>query len=288
MKDGKNRAIYIIGKDGKFIKTFGKAGEGPGELKHHMQIYLAGDKFVAADIDRLHYFKKDGDYINSVKNFFFGHRPEFFLNEDEFITFPLGLRDMPEGKGKITLFNIKSGNEKHITEFSVFKGGSSSSDSGSTSILKIGLTPIMTLGYADGRIIYGMSNSYILNIMDINGKTQNVFSVKRKKEKISDEDKKKIFKDEKNIPENMLKQIIKTTPDESTYFYRIEVHNRLIYVFTPDVKNQNHPSFIDIFSPKGIYLYTAKLEFEKDLNPVFSPFHNLVIKKNNFYLLFEN
>ena len=83
--DDKNLTYYIFDPQGKLMGSFGKRGEGPGEIKRIEQapIFLAGDKIVVQDTDRLHYFSWDGKFIKSVINRR-ARRPIFFLNEDEF------------------------------------------------------------------------------------------------------------------------------------------------------------------------------------------------------------
>lgn len=66
--DDKNLRFYIFSADGKFKGAFGSRGEGPGEVRNMLQsrLYSAGNKIVARDNGRLHYFEADGKYIESV------------------------------------------------------------------------------------------------------------------------------------------------------------------------------------------------------------------------------
>ena len=58
----------------------------------------------------------------------------------------------------------------------------------------------------------------------------------------------------------MIKQLMKTMPDQCTYFNRIWVDDTgLIHVFIPDMANDQVQE-IDIFSSQGEYLYRAKLK----------------------------
>ena len=77
-------------------------------------------------------------------------------------------------------------------------------------------------------------------------------------------------------------------PDEATYFNRIDIVNRLIYVFVPYVKSATPQQEIDIFSLDGKYLYRGVIRVGSDLNIVFSDFKNLIIKNNHLYVVVED
>lgn len=288
LMDGTVGIFYIFSKDGKFLKKFGPRGEGPGEVKHYMRFYLTKDGIVVADVDRLHFFTKDGEYLKSQENFFFANRPEFFLNNDEFITFPLGPMEIQEKEdtGKIRIYNLKTQQDTIITEFKVFTKAAE----GGTSILKIGLTPLMNVGFNAGEnyLCYGMSDSYNLKIVDLKGKELSSISQKRAKIKVTSEIKEKMFANDMKGENPSIKQdIMKKTPNESTYFFRIEAINGLIYVFIPDVTDLVFPNKIDIFSKDGKYLYNASIDVKKDGVPLFSPNHNFAIKNDHLYIVLE-
>jgi hypothetical protein len=67
---------------------------------------------------------------------------------------------------------------------------------------------------------------------------------------------------------------------EATYFNRVDIVDRLIYVFVPYVKTVTPQQEIDIFSLDGKYLYRGFIRVGSDLNIVFSAFKNLIIKNN--------
>lgn len=65
--DGKERDIKVFSPDGKFQKTFGKSGEGPGEFKFPNRIYFTKrNEIIVIDIRRLSIFKPNGDYLRGI------------------------------------------------------------------------------------------------------------------------------------------------------------------------------------------------------------------------------
>jgi hypothetical protein len=106
------------------------------------------------------------------------------------------------------------------------------------------------MAYAEGRLYWGVSNSYMINVSGLDGKKLGAFEVKRKKTKVSDSFKKKYFADD-NIPPDMLKQLVESLPNEISCFHRIDVLEGFVYVYVP----------------------------------IFSPLHNLKIKGENLYVV---
>ena len=90
------------------------------------------------------------------------------------------------------------------------------------------------------------------------------------------------------FPKHVIDQLYKSVPDEATYFNRIDIVNRLIYVFVSYVKTVTPQQEIDIFSLDGKYLYRGFIRFGSDLNIVFSDFKNLIIKNNHLYVVVED
>ena len=138
----------------------------------------------------------------------------------------------------------------------------------------------MTIGYAEGRLYWGMSDRYKIHVTDLKGREITSFSVDRNKTRVSRKDKEDYF-NKGNIPPDMLRQIVDGLPDDVTYFHRIDVHDGLIHVFVPEIDLENkslRTRQIDIFSPEGRYLYKARLDYGRNRTHLSSPLGNMVIQ----------
>jgi hypothetical protein len=282
ISDPENRTNYIFNNTGEFLKAFGKRGQGPGEVRLQRDLFVVDNRIYVVDTGMIHFFTKNGDYIESKRNQSYRFRPVIFLNKEEFIACPFGIFEAPEGLGKVSQVNLNTREEKVITEFRIFEGGTAKSGNLVGSFIMVGLTPLMTVGYGNNRIYYGMSDSYVIHISNMNGHVLDSFSLKRKRRRISDEVKRMSFEEFGRISRHTREQFIKTTPNDCTFFCRIEVHSELIYVFVPDIPRQNKQR-IDIFSPEGKYLYSSVIELEQGLNLIHSQLDNPVIKDGYLY-----
>jgi hypothetical protein len=262
--DEMNRGNYIFDPDGRFVRSFGKKGQGPGEIQDQKSFFLVGQTVVAVDTAKLHYFSKDGEYLGSESNYYYRRRPALFIDEHRFIAAPIGIFEAFEGKGKILVIDLESGRETLIHDFLIFSGGTAQVGKLVGSLIVEGLTPLMTIGQSEGRIFYGMSDSYTIHIADLSGKRLGTFSLERKKRKVSPEEKALRFEDYPQMSSQARRQVMETTPDEVTSFTRIESHRGLIYVFEPEVNRRNFQA-IDIFSPEGRYLYRSKVTVDEGL-----------------------
>jgi hypothetical protein len=282
--DRKNKRYYIYDNNGKFIKGFGKKGEGPGEIKwiRQARFFLKNNKVLIADVDKINYFSKKGNFINAIKNNYMQKRPVLFLDENTFISAPLLQLDIGKKGSKIVKYNLKTKKIREITEFPVFKGGVARKEGNVIALAIGGLTPMMIIGYHNNMLYYGMNNSYTIHISNMEGKKIDTFSLDRKAQAITDADIRNKFKDTRT-PGDMLDMIVKSMPRKLTYFSRIEVHNNLIYVFRSYLKRKNQQQ-IDIFSLKGDYLYRAFIKVDKGLIIDANPF----IKDSHLYLVLED
>ncbi|UCH98263.1 MAG: 6-bladed beta-propeller [Candidatus Aminicenantes bacterium] len=285
--DKKNMRYYIFDKDGQFTGAFGRKGEGPGEIRRIIQapMFLVDNKIIIQDSGRLHYFNSQGKFIKSVLNSNVRYLPSFFLNENEFITAPRNLLAVNEDKGKIRRINLKTGQQKVISEFLIFEGGTVQTGNNQFGVVHVALTPMMIIGYHNNRLYFGKNDFYKISITDMDGKVINAFSLKRERRQITDEVKKeRLFREAKGrAPKEVLEQLAKRMPNDLTYFSRIEVHNGFIYVFL-SYYNQENKQQIDIFSAGGNYLYRAYIKAQRADDIIL----NSIIKEEELYLALEN
>jgi 6-bladed beta-propeller len=287
LSDEANRRDYIFGPDGNFIRSFAARGEGPGEVRRHGRFFFVDDKVIIPDMGRIHYFTKEGEYLRTVNK---DCEPHAFIDENRLIDAPLSAVFLPDGKGRITLCDLQSGKDTVISEFSAFEGGVARSSGMVMDVIVPVFSPLMTMGYSENRLYWGMSDRYMIHVTDLEGRDITSFSVDRKKTRVSKGDKWNYFKKD-NMPADMLKQLVDSLPDEVTNFHRIEVHNKLIFVFVPDIDLENKTlriRQIDIFSPEGRYLYKAHLKFGKNRVHLSSPLQNIAIKSDFLYAVLQD
>jgi hypothetical protein len=281
--DGMNRVNYIFDRDGRFVKSFGRKGQGPGEIQDQKSLFLVGQTVVVVDTAKIHYFSKDGEYLKSDNNYYYRRRPALFVDERRFIAAPMGIFEAFEGKGKIVVIDLESGRETLIHDFLIFSGGTARVGKMVGSLIVEGLTPLMTIGHFNNRIYYGMSDSYTIQIADMEGKKVGKFSVQRDKRKVSPDEKAQRFEDYPQMSRQGRRQIMETTPDEVTSFTRIESHQGLIYVFAPEVNRRNFQA-IDIFSPEGRYLYRSKITVDEGLTMMPQQSANPLLTDTHLYV----
>jgi hypothetical protein len=283
--DTENGVNYILDPQGNHVKRFAGSGQGPGEVIGQGRTFLVGDKVIIAGMNGFHYYTRDGDYLRTVRPVGSSLPPHLFLNEDELIAAPLTGIHTPKGNGRILLQNLKQKSEKVLAKFSSFRGGVGQSGENVFDIIVVGLSPHLTIGKAYNRIYWGMSDSYLIHIADLEGNQIDSFSVNRKPIKISKRSKREYFK-RPGLPSDALNQIVDSFPGSLTHFHRIESHNGLLFVFVPELDlevSRGRIRQIDIFSPEGEYLYRAKIELGKGLKPIFSPLENLIFQGGFMY-----
>jgi len=271
--DSKNFKIYIFNKEGEFISSFGRKGEGPGEIRNFRsgeQLFVVDNTIIYADRGRIHYFSLDGTYKKTciVPTQL---KPRTFVSEDAFISAPAYVTDHSNKSAKIKLYNIKDQTENTITEYRPFEKAEDTKESGgqrvTIGIVISNVTPLMFVKYRSDNVFYGMSDSYKINIVDLKGKKRGGFSVENRKQKdVSKKFKEELTKELGDIPQDMAKNILNGLPDKASFFQNIVIDRKgLIYVFVSD-PDKTSLQAIDIFSPEGKYLYSSEFKVKEGLS----------------------
>lgn len=250
--DYKHRAHFIINSDGTFKAEFGKKGEGPGEVRFPWRYYALQDRFIIYDRPKLHYFLADGTYVKSLP---IGGRfdaPELFINENEYISYK------EQGAGGIfSHVFLSQGRQKLIRKILPAKGDlSESSQGGTITIIIPGLSPMLAASFdtKNRRLYYGLSDTYAINVCDMDGNIIEGFTLQRKKTKFTKSMINRLSGGERRMFRNQYKKITGKFP-YLTYFQKIQVEGGLLLVFVIYFGDAWEEQQIDIFSPGGKYLY---------------------------------
>lgn len=86
--------------NGKFIKSFGKKGEGPGEFKHSPKLVGYKEHLIANSSGKVIFFTLNGRFLREIK--VQGHNAQYLPVKNNFI----GRRNSPQKKGGKFIQNI--------------------------------------------------------------------------------------------------------------------------------------------------------------------------------------
>jgi hypothetical protein len=269
--DSKNYKIFIYSPKGKFISSFGKKGEGPGEIRNFSmgdQLFVVNQRVIIVDRARISYFTLDGTFKKSIV---YSNRlkPREFVSDDVFISAPV----IPEAKGgktaNIRWYDVNNQKEKIIAQYKAFKEASASDRSANRTVTIVavfgGVTPMMMVKYRDNQVYYGMSDSYTINRVNLKDHKKISFSIEeREPMKITSAIKKEMTIGMGDIPQDILKRIMDGLPQKASYFEDLAIDDRgFIYVFLANPTGRRNQD-IDIFSPQGKYLYSSRLRTEEN------------------------
>ncbi|MBL7084321.1 MAG: 6-bladed beta-propeller [Candidatus Aminicenantes bacterium] len=273
--DSRNHRLQVFDKNGNYLRTIGKKGQGPGEFNVPTHLQLddeTGNIFVTDRSRTIVIFEKEGKYIDKDIHLA-EYLDDFYLDSDRCIwgKFSLPGMDIYRFIKKVTHTGKV---EKTFTEIPYYVNRIKLSSS------KVGASGSMggyffTHGYEDDLFIskidnhtfvYGHSKKYELVAVDKSGNT--LFIIRK------DESRKELTKNEKDriknrIKGNIMKQghfvpeISIKFPDYMPYFFSIIPDNKgRIYVRKNPVSresNINHE--YDVFNKEGLYLYKTNLNY---------------------------
>ena len=288
--DRKSFKFFVFSPEGKYLYSFGKRGEGPGEYKTAFTFFLVGKYITIPDMGKIHFFTKDGKFVKSFTITSYTMRPRAFIDGNRFIIIQSG--DEEKRKfDRLEIFDINTKERTTITEIIAEKSLTAVS-SGGGMVLKLSdpnTTPMIIPVLDNNELYFGKNDKYLIKKMDLKGKEKLSFSIQgRERKKISTEVKKKridrIRINNAKVPQEMADQLIKNMPDQCTYFGSIVIDEKgLIYVYVTDISNETGQE-LDIFSPQGKYMYHSNLQLPEGLKKHSS----LYIKGDYMYVFAED
>jgi hypothetical protein len=278
--DPKHFKIFIFDAEGKFITSFGKKGEGPGEFRYLPRYFLINDQLLFYQIrpKKVVIFKKDGTYVDSILTPWIP-RDTFILNfltPDKFLGVVTKTQNKETKGHQFTIFNLKTKEQTVIKEELVSVTGEGRAAGMSFNFKPEGLGISLVSYFKKDRIFYGVNNEYRIKVVDLKGALLQDIVLKREKTKISDKEKEELLPESfrKGLPPEIVKAMLITLPNSITFFNRIWVNDSgFIYIF-PYNKNKNKSIILDIFSPQGHYIYRSKIKAKNGDTIKLFHFHN--------------
>ena len=243
--DSKEVCVKVFDSNGKHVRTFGKRGQGPGEIQLPTRMYLvAGKEILIYDVgnSRLSYFSLDGKCLREIST-----GKHFFS------------RAIPDSKGNIITQLLIPG-DKLVYEVKKF-------DSNLNPIMTIGsieeeripsvlnmVTPTFNVRVMkNDNIVWGYPTNYEIYIVSPEGKTLRKIVKDYKPVKITEKDKEKLIKDsfgDQGIPPGYKLEFPK---NYYPYYFFIYGDDGRIYVRTYEKDKEGNFKY-DVFDPEGRYI----------------------------------
>jgi len=261
--DSGNHRVQVFDRNGKYLRTIGRKGEGPGEIKMAFKMSMGPDgKLYLLDIGnfRITIFNRDGEYVGDFKpkkgfpnDISVDDQGEVFLSSD--------MRDKA-GKGIINISRYDQKGEALLSygnfkkrEFQWITIGSKS---GVPTLLAIptGYEPetVWTID-PKGNLYVGYGDKYEISFYSREGKLKRRFGRKWTPMKIAREEKRAVLDGLENVPSQVKKQII--FPDFKPAFDDMIVDEEgNLWVSIPSKEGYTY----DIFNRKGMYINQVHLD----------------------------
>jgi len=270
--DSGNHRVQKFDKDGNYLQTIGRKGQGPGEFMRPINILLdAQGNIYVLELRKLNLFDSKGNYIKSfvLPTFIMGFTagPEGniighgFISSEKAQNFGVMILD---SEGKII---------KNIAEFpgmrTVSRGNSAFSFTHSYRP-QLSFSPVEKKG-----AVYGYGSEYKLIVADFSGETSLIIEkdepaqsiTRREKDKIIDDTLERTADDEHGRwPRDVVEEGA-DFPDHRPLFNGIATDDtgRIYVRKQKSVLDESEEDEMDIFSTDGYYLYTTRLTLSRGL-----------------------
>lgn len=263
--DGKLNKVHVFDPEGKYLYSYAKRGEGPGEIKDAFALFFVDNFVIIPDINKIHYFSINGKYIKSIP------APAMFvpyLFLDEYRVLAVPFSSFRKEKREVWLYNLKTKDQRELFKIPKVRALRWSGEQGRLMLRMPFEVAEELIVFKNGEEIwYGYNDAYKIQQLNLDKKDRNSFSIdSRKREKIAKKEKmqmfEKVLENQREIPKNILNTMADQIPDEMPFFHHLfSDKTGLIYVVTATAKYPNRRK-VDIFSSQGRYLYRGLIDLE--------------------------
>ena len=268
--DSGNHRVQKFDKDGNYLQTIGRKGQGPGEFMRPINILLdAQGNIYVLELRKLNLFDSKGNYIKSFvpPTFIMGFAagPEGNIIGHGFISTPKA-----QNFG-VMLINPEGKITKTIAEY---LGISMVSRKDAMFSISHSYRPQLSFSPIEKKgVVYGYGAEYKLIVADFSGETSLIIEkdeppqsiTRREKDKIIDDTLERTADDEHGKwPRDVVEEGA-DFPDHRPFFEGIATDDtgRIYVRKVKSVLDESEEDEMDIFSADGYYLYTTKLNLSR-------------------------
>jgi hypothetical protein len=273
--DYKANHIKKFDAAGKYLKSIGRQGQGPGEFNMPFHIAVTADHLFVYDMQnqRLSALTPEGEYIKSVPLIVGAGRPDRMspLPNGDIVmgweTIFYADRSKPQ-EYSIRIYSPDLELRKTVTSHDIWRNKYMEIDGRFTNIIQPFSPDVSWDVTADGKIVVGFQKDYVIEIYDpAKGKVAS-FTHPYEPVKVTDKDKEEFFGSlsygssqggfQKGAPPEIIKNT--TFPKEKPAHYAIIIDpDGSILVFPYRANREERWRYFDAFSSAGQFLGSAKV-----------------------------
>jgi hypothetical protein len=265
--DSKENHVLVFDSAGKHLRTFGRAGQGPGEFTFALTMNLTnGNEIVIEDYrNRLIYYSMEGEHIQDLPIAKTGVR-RIAVDSGGNVLGIVVVRDEESSHYELNRYDPDL-NLLHNLDSTPTPSASSE-----------GFNPFRgSIYYAFDkydRVVCGVSDGYEIKIFDTAGNLARTITRDYDPVEITEEEKKEVEEEMREIPEEIKLAIPKY---HSAFQWIMTDDEGRIFVMTEERPSGRKGYYHDVFDSEGRYLAKLPLDFRPHL-----------IKKNHFYTVAED
>jgi hypothetical protein len=269
--DSGNCRVQKFDRNGNYLQTFGRKGQGPGEFENPFRIFVDDQNNIyVSEMRSIQVLDSKGKFIRSISVSFF--LLDFVVNQDGSITAYGSVRSEEGQNFEVVIMDSTGKILKHASKF---PGINMVAREGVAFMLSHDYTPYLCFASSDKKgVIYGYNSEYKLFFVDQSGNNLLIIKKDELLQSISDREKDKIINDSiedtarqgRKWPRDVVEEAA-NFPKYRPFFNRIISDDRgRIYVRKiKSVLEKSEPVEFDIFNRDGYHLYKASLPFTPEL-----------------------
>jgi len=265
VSDFGNTRVQQFDKTGKFIRTFGRKGQGPGEFQFPAGLQFDIEKNLCVfDSRRIHIFARNGVFKNKISMKTVPNYGFLTAKGTIFGTVQIGF-EADDPREAVIKLDREGGSPQTIANFYAEHKASHNSIVWHSYSSRVIISPVDSSSFC-----YGLSTNYRIFVADGEGKTILILEKEEKPLPITSKEKDLVKKgpiagEWRSGRPNLREELL--FPDHRPYFSRIlaDGAGRIYIVRFKSILDQTPDTMIDVFSRDGHYLYQTKTSFTPNI-----------------------